>query len=138
MKSRPWADNERMKDDRGIVLNWLVKLIIGLAIGGVILFDAGSILVNFFGLDGAADEIANMLATDVSSGKLDLNDEGEIEEIARKEARKRDAKLTKFEIDAKARIHVRLKSTADTIVVSRISPIEDWAVATAEGQAATQ
>jgi hypothetical protein len=138
MKSTPCADNERMNDDRGIVLSWLVKLIIGLAIGGVILFDAGSILVNYFGLDGAADEIANMLATDVSGGGLDINDEQELEGIARKEARKREAKLTDFDIDDRARIHIRLKRTAETVVVSRIPPIEDWATATAEGQATTQ
>jgi hypothetical protein len=138
MKSTPCADNERMNDDRGIVLSWLVKLIIGLAIGGVILFDAGSILVNYFGLDGAADEIANMLATDVSGGGLDINDEQELESIARKEARKREAKLTDFDIDDRARIHIRLKRTAETVVVSRIPPIEDWATATAEGQATTQ
>jgi len=138
MKSAFKADNERMKDERGVVLNWLVKLVIGLAIGGVILFDAGSILVNYFGLDGAADEIANMLGTDVSSGKLDVNDESELELVARKEARRRDAKLTKFDVDAKGRIHVRLRRDAETVVVSRISPIEDWGRATAEGQASTQ
>jgi hypothetical protein len=127
-----------MKDDRGIVLNWLVKIVIAFAIGGVILFDAGSILVNYFGLDGASDEIANMLATDVSSGSLELTDEEGMELAARREARKREAKLTEFELDAKGRIHIRLKRSADTIVVGRISPIEDWAVATAEGQASTQ
>jgi len=138
MKSALKADNGHMRDDRGVVLNWLVKVIIAFAIGGVILFDAGSILVNFFGLDGAADEIANMLATDVSSGKLNVNDETTIEDVARKEARKREAKLTKFDIDAKGQIHVRLRRSAETLVVSRISPIEDWAESTAEGKAATQ
>jgi hypothetical protein len=126
-----------MNDDRGIVVSWLIKIVIAFAIGGVILFDAGSILVNYFGLDGAADEIANQLGTDVASGKLTITDEQEIEDIARKEARKRDAKLTKFEIDANEQIHIRLKREAETIVVSRIPPIEDWAVATAEGQAST-
>jgi hypothetical protein len=131
------TDNEPMKDDRGIVINWLVKIVIAFAIGGVILYDAGSIAVNFFGLDGAADEIANQLATDVSSGKLNLEDESGLELRARKEARKRDAKLTKFSVDVKGNIHVRLKRTADTLVVSRIPPIEDWAKSTAEGQAST-
>jgi hypothetical protein len=138
MKSTPHTDNERMKDDRGVVLNWLVKLIIGLAIGGVILFDAGAIVVNFFSLDGAADEIANQLATDVSSGEFDLRNEAELEDQARKEARKRDARLVKFHIDAKGRIHVRLRKTATTLVVGRIPPIEDWARSTAEGEASTQ
>ncbi len=131
------ADNEDMTDDRGIVVNWLVKIIIGLAIGGVILFDAGSIAVNYFGLDGAADEIANQLATDIVSGALNSQDEHTIELQARKEARKREAKLTKFDIDANGDIHIRLKRVAETLVVSRIPPIEDWAKSTAEGQAST-
>jgi hypothetical protein len=137
MKFTFGTDNERMKDDRGIVINWLVKILIAFAIGGVILYDAGSIAVNFFGLDGAADEIANQLATDVTSGKLNLEDESGLKLEARKEARKRDAKLTKFTIDAKGNIHVRLKRTAETLVVSRIPPIEDWAKSTAEGRAST-
>jgi hypothetical protein len=126
-----------MKDDRGIVINWLVKILIALAIGGVILFDAGSIAVNFFGLDGAADEIANQMATDVTTGKLNIQDESGLKVEAQKEARKRDAKLTKFEIDAKGNIHIRLKRVAETVIVSRIPPIEDWAESTAEGQAST-
>jgi hypothetical protein len=126
-----------MKDDRGIVINWLVKILVALAIGGVILYDAGSIAVNFFGLDGAADEIANMLATDVTSGKFNIQDETTLKLEARKEARKRDAKLTKFEVDAEGSIHVRLKRVAETLVISRISPIEDWGKSTAEGEAST-
>jgi hypothetical protein len=137
MKSNQWADNERMKDDRGIVINWLVKILIALAIGGVILFDAGSIAVNFFGLDGAADEIANQMATDITSGKLNIQDESGLELEAQKEARKRDAKLTKFEVDLEGNIHIRLKRVAETLIVSRIPPIEDWAKSTAEGQAST-
>ena len=126
-----------MKDDRGVVINWLVKLLVGLAIGGVILFDAGAIIVNFFGLDGAADEIANQMATDLSAEGVSNPDEHALKLEAKKEARKRDAKLTKFDIDAKGALHIRLKRTASTLVVSRIPFIEDWGTATAEGKAAT-
>lgn len=126
-----------MKDDRGIVVSWLVKIVIGLAIAGVILFDAGAIVVNFFGLDGAADEIANQMSTDITAGTITDFEEHELKAQARKEARKREAKLTKFSIDAQGDIHVRLKRTADTLIVSRIPWIEDWGTQTAEGQAST-
>src|SRR5687768_2607592 len=50
-------------DERGIIVGWLGKLAIGFAVVAVLLFDGGSILINFFTLDSTADEIAIKLTT---------------------------------------------------------------------------
>lgn len=132
------VDNDSMKDDRGVVLNWLIKLLIALAIGGVILYDVGSIAVNYFTLDSASGDIANEIATDISTGKLAGTDLATLEGTAKRKARGRDAKLVKFDLDEKGAIHVRLRRTADTLIVSHIGPIEDWGQATVEGKASSQ
>ena len=132
------VDNGAMRDERGVVLNWLVKLLLGLAIGGVILYDAGSIAVNYFTLDSASGDIANEIATDISTGKLSPQDVRILEETAKRKAKDKDAKLLKFDIDAKGDIHVRLRRTADTLIVSHVGPIEDWGQATVEGKAGAQ
>ncbi len=139
-----------MRDETGVVFNWLVKLILGLAIGGVILFDAGSIAVNFFGLDSAADEVANTLATEIASGQLSEAEARTLQTCSRRsvatplcsevraKTREYDARIVEVILDLQGEIKVRLRRTADTLLVQRIGPIEDWATATAEGRASTQ
>jgi hypothetical protein len=132
------VDNDHMRDERGVVLSWLVKLLIGLAIGSVILYDVGSIVVNYFTLDSASGDIANEIATDVSTGNLSPSDVAALEDTAERKAKAKDAKLVKFDVDEKGAIHIRLRRTANTLIVSRIGPIEDWGRATVEGKASTQ
>ncbi|MDQ3984994.1 MAG: hypothetical protein M3280_00615 [Actinomycetota bacterium] len=134
-------------NDSGVVLNWLVKLILGLAIGGVVLFDAGSIVVNFFGLDSDADEVANLVATDIAGGNLPESDLNAIEQCPKnpslndtcrqlhRRARKKSAKLTEAHVDAKGNLKITLERTADTLIVEKIGPIEDWGEQSAEGRA---
>lgn len=144
------ADNQSVRNERGIIVNWLVKLILGLAIGGVIIFDTGSIVVNYFGLDNAADEIANQIATDITAGKFSgaeiqtLNScdrrptTNQICTSIQEKVKAHDARLLKVTVDLKGTLKIRLKRTADTLVVERIGPIEDWGTAIGEGEAATE
>jgi hypothetical protein len=139
-----------VRNERGIIINWLVKLMIGLAIGGVIIFDTGSILVNYFGLDSAADEIANQIATDITAGKYSDSEVQTLNSCDRRpttnaictaiqeKVKEKDAKLLNVVVDLKGNIKLRLKRTADTLVVERIGPIESWATAIGEGEAATE
>ena len=139
-----------MRDERGAAGNWLLKMVIALAIGGVILYDTGSIAVNFFGLDSAADEVANVVSTELAATTPTPADLQSIEtcrrrpsgnkycQLLQQQVRKHDAKLLKAHIDAEGTLKVRLRRTASTLVVGRIGFIEDWATATTEGRAATK
>ena len=123
------------RDERGIILGWLGKLMIGLALTAVVIFDAGSILINFFTLDSKADEIAIALSTDLA--RTDTSSQAFLEE-ARTLATEAEARLVHLEFDPATRVvKVTLRRRADTLVVGRISFIKDWARATAEGQAGT-
>lgn len=147
----PAADNQPMimRNDSGVVVSWLVKMLVGLAIGGVIIYDAGSIATNFFGLDSAADEIANQIATDVATGATEASDLNVLRTCGRRpssqplcqelqnKVKEHDAKLLKVDVDLENNLHIRVRRTASTLVVSRIGFIEDWATATVEAEAST-
>lgn len=125
-----------MRNERGIIADWLIKLVVGFVVVGVILFDGGSILVNFFTLDNSADSIAVSVSTSIAGGR-DVPATVH-EEEARELAQEEGARLVGFEIDRENRVvRVTLRRRADTLVVGRIGWISDWARATAEGQAGT-
>ena len=126
-----------LRDERGVVVNWLVKIVVVLAIVGVAIFDAGSIAVNFFGLDSAADEIAVILSTEIGSGSLSQSNSPQLLARAEELASERDARLKEVTFGTNGVVHVSLKRKAKTLVVGRIGPIKDWTRATAEGQSGT-
>lgn len=141
---------QKMNDESGVVLNWLAKMILGLAIGGLILFDAGSIVVNYFGLDSAADEIAAEISLDIATGDFPAFDLQTIGQCTRRpspntvcqriqeKVKAHEAKLVKVTLDLQGNLKVRIRRTANTLVVKRIGPIEDWGTTTAEGKASTE
>ena len=122
-------------NERGVIFNWLVKLALGLAIAGVILFDAGAIAVNLFGLDSTARDIAIAISTSAGTGSSEVEIEQEAEEMAKAAG----ARLLRVELDTQANtVEVRLRRRAKTVIVSRVEPIMDWGKATAVGKAGTR
>jgi hypothetical protein len=140
------VDNQPMRllrDERGIVVDWLIKMIVFVGLLSVVIFDGGSIAVNIFGLDSAADEIANVVATRVTESPSDRFTDPQIYDIAVEtigEFGYGGAKLVRkgTGIEADGLITIKLKRTATTIVVSRVGFMEDWAKAKAEGTATAQ
>lgn len=132
-----------MGNERGVVVSWLLKLLVGLAVVAVILFDAGSILVNYFTLDGAANDTAIALSLSIEPDDFGTNDEEVFEAaksvVASGSTNAADAKVLRngTNVDEEGIIHVKLRRTATTFVVKHISAIRKWARATAEGQAST-
>ena len=128
-----------IRDERGLIGNWLLKLLVVTAIVGVILFDAGSIAVNFFGLDATADDVAVSLSNQVAQSSGRPLTDAEIEAQALVLAKDADARLVSVQYDsANDQISVTLRRKANTLIVGRIGPLEDWGRATAEGKADTQ
>ncbi len=128
-----------LTDERGVVIDWLAKMILILAILGVLAFEAGALAVNYFGLDSKANEIALEIATDIQDGALPETNDLIIEKATRALAREADAKLVAVQYDREADLlHVTLKRTANTLLISRLGATEDWGVARSNGQASTQ
>lgn len=133
------------RDERGLVLAWLVRIAVGLALLAVVVFDAGAIVVNFFSVDSAADEVALAVAADVVGGGRDavpnLRCRPRSADPTCREvyavARDKGVEVVSASFDADGVFHVEVRRTAETLVVGRIGPIEDWATATAGAQADT-
>jgi hypothetical protein len=123
------------RDQRGIIASWLVRLTIGFVIAGVVIYDAGSMLVNFFTLDTTAEDIAIEISTEVISSSRPALQERELKLRAKELAKESSARLRDFSVDDQGVVFVQLRRRADTLVVGRIGPIKDWARATADGQA---
>ncbi len=123
-------------DQRGIIVGWLVKIVVALAVFAVIAYDAGSILVNYFNLDSKAEEIAVDLSTEIASGTQFPAQT--LEGRARAAAQASGARLIRAELDEDGVLHIELRRRAKTLVVERLSPIRDWARATVDATAGTR
>ena len=131
-------------NERGVIVSWFAKLLVGLAVVAVVLFDTGSIVINYFTLDGAADDTATALSLAFETDQFGTNDEQLYEAakelVATGTTNAADAKVVHAgtNVDENGVIHVKLKRVAKTLVVERIEAISKWAKATAEGQASTR
>ena len=140
MDLSPWA-----RDERGLVLSWLVRILVGLALLAVILFDAGAIVVNYFSVDSTADEVALAGVADVIGSGRDpvpnLTCRRRVPEPTCREvyaiARDKDVRVVSATFDQEGVFHIEVRRTAKTLMVGRIGAIEDWATVTASAQADT-
>ena len=128
-----------LRDERGVIIDWLGKVLLVLAILGTIAYEAGAIAVNYFSLDSKANEIALEIATDIQGGVLTEHNEQAIEAATRALAKNADARLVAYAFDRERdTFHVTLKRSADTLIISRIDATKEWTVARSNGQAPTQ
>jgi hypothetical protein len=128
-----------LRDERGVIIDWLGKVLLVVAILGAIAYEGGAVVVNYFTLDSKANEIALEIATDIQGGVLSENNDQEIEAATRTLAKDAGARLVAYVYDRDNDIfHVTLKRSANTLIVSRLDATKDWAVARSNGQAPTQ
>lgn len=132
------------RDEIGIVTGWIIRLVVGLALVAVVLFDGGAIVVNYFSVDSAADEVALEVVARIGSGaEIIPNREctrRAVDSTCRAVydvAREKEVRIVRARFDQDGVFHVTARRTADTLIVGRVSAIEDWATATASAQADT-
>ena len=123
-----------LQDERGIVVHWMTKLVIFLALLGVVIYDGSALAVNSFQLDSLVDEIAVTVSTSAGDGLSQF----ELEQEAAKIARRQDAKLVELEVDERqGTLRVTVRREANTLVVNRFSQTEDWGRMSATGRSST-
>ena len=130
-----YARNDGESGD--VLISWLMKLVIGFALVGILIFDGGTLAVNFFGLDSSADTIAQQLARDVADHTIDATRPDELEQRGKELAHKANARLRKAIIDDQGVVHVRLTREATTLVLSHIGALDKYNKATADATAST-
>ena len=123
------------KNERGVVLDWLTRVVLVLAFFAIIIFDGASIAVNALGLSSTADDIAAAVSTDTTG--TTVGTPVEVVEEAEALAAQAGARLVKAELDLQGVVHIKLRRTAKTLIAGRISALEQWVRATASGRAST-
>jgi hypothetical protein len=135
---------KRSFDESGIIISWLMKIGLILAVIGVVGFDLGSIVVNNVTLDSSAEEVAITVSIAVSDGPVttvqdtQIYDmavaivEGEVDGVEGARVLRKGT-----EIDDEGNVHIRLRRRAETLVTELIGPLKKYTVATGNGQAGT-
>ncbi|MGH2698393.1 MAG: hypothetical protein ACRDJL_04245 [Actinomycetota bacterium] len=121
-------------DERGLLGGWAAKLILFLALLGVVIYDGAALAVNAFQLDTIADEVALEVST--ASG-----DEGffRLEREAKKAARKRDARFVDLEVNKDEEfLQVTITREANTLLVGRFTQTSEWGQMSATGKTSTR
>jgi hypothetical protein len=114
-----------LRDERGIVVSWLLKLLVSIAIVGLVAFEAGAILVAHVSADSAASDAAGVAAFVVALGGNDRSAQNAANEAAAKDG----AKLISFAVAADGKtVTVTIEKTARTMIVQRISQLRSWGV----------
>jgi hypothetical protein len=122
-------------NEHGVIVDWLLRTALVLAVIGVVIFDAASMAINLIGLDSAAHDVAAALSADlVDSGPLTP---AALRERAKPLVKESGARLASISIDSDGVLHLRLKRKAGTLVVGHIDALGEWVKATADARAST-
>lgn len=134
------------RDESGVVVSWLIRVLLFLAVIGIVLYDAGAIVVNVVTLDSAADDIANSISIDVSEASLQPSQfaDSQIFDMAKALVKDEATGVAGARVvrrgtgmDENEVVHVRLRRTAPTIVAKWIGFFDRLRTPTGSGQAGT-
>jgi hypothetical protein len=120
--------------DRGdIVVGWLVRVVVSVAVVGLVLFDAVSVGAAKMSVTDQAAEAARA----ASDSWLAHHDQQAAFDAAWQEATEADAANTvdthSFRVEQNGTVHLTVKRTAPTLVLRLIGPLEHWADVSGDG-----
>jgi hypothetical protein len=117
-----------MLDDRGIVINWLVKVAVAFIIVGLILFEIGAVVI----VRTTAGETASKAATEAGFRYRDTGDVNRAADVAREYVESQGAEFISYSVDPEGTTStVSVRKRAKTIFLQRIEPLKKYTVATA-------
>jgi hypothetical protein len=105
-----------------VISRWIVKLVLGIALAGFVLFELGSPLVTKVMLDGQAHDAASDAAKDYFSG----HDVAKAQAVAQQDADTDGAALSAFFVDDQGVVHVTLSKKAKSYVLHNFGPTKHW------------
>lgn len=121
-----------MNDDGGIILGWLFKLLVGLAIFAVVAFEAGSVIIVRVQVDGIAADAANEAGGEYASSRSP----DRAEQVAAAVAARGDASIVAFDVSSDGRtVSVTVEKRAKTLIIHRIASLRRFLVARATHEA---
>ncbi len=105
-----------------MISRWVLKLVIGIALAGFILFELGSPVVTGVMLDGQAHDAATDAAKDYFSSRSVASAQG----VAQHDADGDQATLAAFRVDDDGTVHVTLSKQAKSYVLHNFGPTKNW------------
>jgi hypothetical protein len=105
-----------------VISRWLLKVIIGIALAGLVLFEVGSPYVTKAILDGQAHDAADNAAHEYFQN----HDRDRAQAVAQQAADSDHAALTAFDIDDQGTVRVTLSKQARSYVLHNFGPTKDW------------
>lgn len=127
--------NRDRRDEGGIVVGWLVRLLVLLAVVGVVGFDLISVGV----LRATAPDQAGSAARVASSSWRADGDVQRAYDAALRDARASDPgneiETATFRVDPDATVHLVLRRTSDTVLLTRVDALAEWAEVRADASA---
>jgi hypothetical protein len=105
-----------------LISRWLLKLLIGIAVVGLVAFELGSPLVTKTILDGQTHEAAD----DAAHELFQSNNADRARAVAQQDAADAHANLDAFDIDGQGTVHVTLSKQARSYVLHNFGPTKDW------------
>ena len=121
-------------DERGLITGFVIRMVLGLVIAGVVLFDLGAVAVNFFSVDQTAGKVAEAISEQIATNELDPSNPRAVRKEARRLAKEDGAKLIELEA-SRTGVTISLEKEAPTLIVKRVPAFRDWGKATAEARA---
>jgi hypothetical protein len=105
-----------------VISRWLLKLVIGIALVGLVLFELGSPFITKAILDGQVHDAAN----DAAHEYFQNHDRDRAQAVAQQDADDDHATLTAFDIDEQGTVRVTLSKQARSYVLHNFGPTKDW------------
>jgi hypothetical protein len=115
-------------DERGIVASWLIKVVVGIALVGLVFVEGGSIIFTRLKVQDTAESGANAGIGYLSANPDQCTAAGEIgiQAVLDKDP---TVKILEYACLPDGRFRITVQKRASTILVGRISATRDWALA---------
>lgn len=115
--------NARSRGD--IVIGWLVKLLVSIAIVGLVAFEAGAVVVTRVTAESTANDIASEAAFAVGRG----GGSQDAEDAAVAEAAKHGVVLVEVSVSPERdTVSVTIEKTVKTMILQRLSWTKSWTI----------
>ena len=122
------------RDSGSIVIGWLAKLAIAIAVIGVMLFDALSMTAAHIGASDDASQAATVAGGEWrNSHNVQSAYDAAVQSLS---STSETIPASTFVIDADGSVHLVLKRQVKTLVVEHIGPLKKYDVVTVHGEAA--
>lgn len=128
MAQEPGSQAFTLTSDAGQVVNWLVKVVVGLFLAGLVVFEVGAAVI----VKATAADTASKAATEAGFTYRDSASRERAEQEAKAIAEREGSELVSFEVNLQNRTTtVTVRKTAKTLFIHKIDQLKKYTTVTA-------